>query len=885
MRKLIIIIPILLGLTSAFAQKQIKGKVKDTKGLAIAAVSINLKDAGGSIISFTRSDEKGNFALSFTEVVENFTIEASSIGYAKKALNITDLNKSYDFILTESETMLKTVVVKNRPTLKLNGDTLNYTTSDFADKQDRTIGDVIRKMPGIEVADNGKVSYNGKPISALYIDGDNVLDDKYSIGTRSIPHDAVEKVQVIEKDQPIKMLRKNNMSEDVALNLVIKDSAKLKMMGDIKAGLGTPDRFDGNANAMMFKKEIKFINNLKGNNIGIDPGSDLTSFNLTDYIKRLENDKPSGFLSAGAAGVPTLPQRRTLFNKAGLINLNNLYKFNDDFQIRANIAYLYDKRDQQYSKLSETYLSGQTIAYQELQQNNINPQQLQTKLNVLANSEQYYLNNTLAINFIPNATNSSVTINGLAAHQSLKKETFDISNELNYRKKLASENTFNFYSYLNRTTQPEILRIRPGLNEDILNNGNPFAGLDQYVKLPTLYTNNYTAFGFVNNNFVQTYKVGFNIQQQQLNSELYRIQDNQTTELVSESMVNDLDWFKTKLYTDASYELKSGKFKTNLSLPLSYNLINYEDKAKGLDKSLNRLFINPSINLKYEIGIENYINANYSYSNDLGGLDDVYRGTILRNYRSLFANDAPISERETQSIGARFNFRKAMQMFFFNVGMNYSKTTLNTISSYTLSNSIQQRIVLPLYNDTKSFSMNANASKYLFNLRSTVNVGASFSQTSLEQLQNNELLPFIMQTTAYKAGVDSKITNFINWSYNATYTVSINKSTNGSSISNNNQQLRQLSSLTATAFKSLFITLSAEHIFTHQATQPDLKYLFADFNVRYRWLKIKTDLEFGITNLANIKKFEATYLSANSFTSGTYFIPGRVAMMKATFNF
>lgn len=885
MRKLIIIIPILLGLTSAFAQKQIKGKVKDTKGLAIAAVSINLKDAGGSIISFTRSDEKGNFALSFTEVVENFTIEASSIGYAKKALNITDLNKSYDFILTESETMLKTVVVKNRPSLKLNGDTLNYTTSDFADKGDRSIGDVIRKMPGIEVADNGKVSYNGKPISALYIDGDNVLDDKYSIGTKSIPHDAVEKVQVIEKDQPIKMLRKNNMSEDVALNLVIKDSAKLKMMGDIKAGLGTPDRFDGNANAMMFKKEIKFINNLKGNNIGIDPGSDLTSFNIADYLQRLDNSKPSGFLSAGAAGVPTLPQRRTLFNKAGMVNLNNLYKFNDDFQIRANISYLYDKRDQQYSKLSETYLSGQTIAYQELQQNNINPQQLQTKLNVLANNEQYYLNNTLAINFIPNATNSSVTINGLAAHQSLKKETFDISNELNYRKKLASENTFNFYSYLNRTTQPEILRIRPGLNEDILNNGNPFAGLDQYVKLPTLYTNNYTAFGFVNNNFVQTYKVGFNIQQQQLNSELYRIQDNQTTELVSESMVNDLDWFKTKLYTDASYELKSGKFKTNLSLPLSYNLINYEDKAKGLDKSLNRLFINPSINLKYEIGIENYINANYSYSNDLGGLDDVYRGTILRNYRSLFANDAPISERETQSIGARFNFRKAMQMFFFNVGMNYSKTTLNTISSYTLSNSIQQRIVLPLNNDTKSFSMNANASKYLFNLRSTVNVGASFSQTSLEQLQNNELLPFIMQTTAYKAGVDSKITSFINWSYNATYTVSKNKSNNGSSISNNNQQLRQLSSLTATAFKSLFITLSAEHIFTHQATQPDLKYLFADFNVRYRWLKLKTDLEFGITNLANIKKFEATYLSANSFTSGTYFIPGRVAMMKATFNF
>jgi hypothetical protein len=48
---------------------------------------------------------------------------------------------------------------------------------------------------------------------------------------------------------------------------------------------------------------------------------------------------------------------------------------------------------------------------------------------------------------------------------------------------------------------------------------------------------------------------------------------------------------------------------------------------------------------------------------------------------------------------------------------------------------------------------------------------------------------------------------------------------------------------------------------------------------------MKTDLEFGITNLTNIKRFDAIYLSANSLTTGTYYIPGRVAMLKATFNF
>ncbi|MGF1924099.1 MAG: carboxypeptidase regulatory-like domain-containing protein [Bacteroidia bacterium] len=884
-QSLIMVFCLLLGVTSAFAQKQLKGKVKDIKGAPIVSVNINLKDKDGSIISFTRTNDRGEYSLSFTEDVKELSLEATSIGFAKKILSITELNKSYDLTLDEDQINLKTVVVKNRPTLTSNGDTLNYKTSDFADKQDRSIGDVLKKMPGIEVAENGKVSYNGKGISNLYIDGDNVLDDKYSIGTKAIPHGAVDKVQVIEKDQPIKMLRKNNMSDDVALNLVIKDEAKLNVMGDVKAGAGTPERFDGNVNAMLFKKKLKFINNLKGNNIGIDPGIELTSFNMSDYQRRIDNDKPSSFLSAGAAGVPTLPQNRSLFNKAGMANLNNLYKLNEDFQVRANISYLYDKRIQEFSKFSETYLPNQTIRYNELQENALNPQKFQSKINVNANAESYYLNNNFIVDYAPNRTNSSVIINGIGAGQSLSQKNFDISNEFNYRKKLKSENTINFYSYLNRSTQPEVLNIRPGLNEDILNNGTPFAGLDQYVKLPSWYTNNYLSFGLVRGKFTQSYRGGFNLQHQQLNSELFRIQNNQTTELISSDMTNDLSWLKGKAYVDGSYEYAGDRLKTTLSLPLSYQSISYNDETKAVDKRLNKVFLNPALSVKYQTSTENYVTANYAFRNELGGLDDVYTGTILKNYRSLFANNAPISERKTHSTGAAFNFRRAMQMFFFNAGITYSNTTLNTISSYTLTNNIQQRVVLPLENQMKSLSAQANASKYLFSLRSTINAGISYTNSQFDQLQNNTLLPFDSKTMMYKAGIEAKITNFMNWSYNANFSTTENKLVNATAAKTNYEQLRQQSTLTFTAFKSLFMNISAEHMYTKQSAQTDLSYLFADVNMRYKIAKLKTDLEFGITNLANIKKFEAINVSANALTTGTYYIPGRVAMLKATFSF
>jgi len=886
MRKLVLTCWLLLAAFSVFAQKPLKGVVKDVGGKGVESVNVTLKDSEGNIINFTRSNKNGAFSIELkNDQIAGYKIEASSIGYKKLITTVTDVAKNYDLTLQPSETALETVNVKNRPSLTARGDTLNYRTADFADKQDRSIGDVLKKMPGVEVAEDGKISYNGKSISNLYVDGDNLLDDKYNIGTKSIPHGAVDKVQVIQNDQPIKMMRKNNMSDDVALNLVIKDEAKLKVMGDATVGAGMPNRFDENLTAMLFNKKLKFINNIKGNNIGSDPGGDLIAHNFSDYLKKLDNDKPSGLLSTGAAGVPSLPQSRYLFNKAGLINLNNLYKFNQDLQLRANISYLYDQRRQEYNKFSETYLPGQTIRYTETQNNAINPQKLRAQFNLNGNADQYYLNNNLVLEYAPFKTTSGFVINNVAANQVLKQETFDLSNEFNYRKKLKSEDVINLYSYLNRTTQPETLNITPGLNADILNNGNSYLGLTQYIKLPTWYTNNYVSFAFVKNNFVQTYKAGFNVQQQQLNSELYRTQNNQQTEPVTGSTVNDLDWLKTKLYTEATYEYTNDKLKAGLSLPLSYNHINYSDALNQLDNSLNKLFINPSFNVKYQTSTENYVTANYSFRNDLGGINDVYRGTILKNYRSLFSNDAPIAESKSHNVGAGFNFRKAMQMLFANLTANYSDTELSTISAYNLSNNIQQKIVLPLNNHIRSLSLAANASKYLFSLKSTVNAGVSFAQSRYSQLQNNALLPFNTQTVAYKVGIEAKLTNFINWSYAANFAITDNKAMVANGIKTNFKQLRQQSALSITTVRNLYLNLSAEHLLTRQSSQPDLKYLFADANMRYKWLKMKTDIEFGITNLTNIKSFDAIYLLANSLTTGTYYIPGRVAMLKATFNF
>jgi hypothetical protein len=855
---------------SAIAQKQVKGVVKDKAGKPIESVNISLKDADGSIIKYTQTNKDGAYTITVGENITNLSIEATSIGYNKASVNLSDINESYNMVLSESEMMLKEVKIKYKPSLKLNGDTLNYRTADFAGNQDRSIGDVLKKMPGIEVAEDGKISYNGQAISNFYIDGDNLLDDRYNIASRSIPHGAVDEVQVIQKDQPIRMLQKNNVSDKVALNLVIKDDAKLRVMGEGIAGLGVPNRFAGNATALLLSKKVKFINNITGNNIGIDPGIDLTSHNAVPLAAG------GYFLSAGAASVPVLPQNRYLFNKAGLVNLNNLVNLTKTLQLKANIS---------YQKLSETYLPSQTIGFTESQNNTVNLQKMRTQLTFLQNSETLYFNDVFTLDYNPIKTSSNLITNNTRVNLLLNQQTLNFANVLSYMLRLKSGRTINLSSSISNVSKPESLIVTPGLNEAVFNNNNPYAGLEQYIKIPTWYTSNTASISFIKNRFTQNYLAGFDLQHQQLNTNLYRVQNNQDKELVSPNMTNDLSWLKTKFYTTAHYDYTNGKFTATADFPLSLNMINYSEPAKALDQSNRNIFIDPRLYFAYSPSAENSIKLNYSFNNSLGTINDVYPGAILTNYRSLMANNAPISLTRSHNASVVYGFVKAAQMLFINLSVNYADAGYNTISSYNLNNNITQRVILYLPNRNRSLNLDANASKYLFAFKATVNGGVNFRQSWGQQLQNNQLFTSNTQTISYKAGVIGRLARFIDWSYNLKYDVSNSKAIAAGVPAISNVRLRQQSTISFTTLKNVYVNLSGEYMYTQQRGQQDLKYFFADMNINLRLPKSKTDIAFSVTNLANIKTFNTIDVTANSLTTASFTIPGRVAMLKTTFSF
>jgi hypothetical protein len=509
--------------------QSIKGKVTDSLGKPLSYAGINLKNSASLIIAYTTSDANGLYSLNIPADADKagLTLEASCIGFKKAAVPVGNFTLPYNFKLTGAVHQLQTVTVKDkRPRLRLNGDTTSYKVSDFSSPQDRVIGDVIKKLPGIDVAKDGKISYNGKAISNLYIGGDNLLDDKYNIATGTIPHGVVDQVQVMENHQPVKMLRDKVVSEDVALNLTIKKDAKLQLIGQETVGAGLPKKYDEDWNAMMFKDKYKAINYLRGNNTGYDVAGDLVSHNLANRMQQLDNDKPGTVLSLGTAGDPDLPRNRYLFNQSGIVNLNNLVNLKKDVQLRANVSYLHDSQRQSYSKQSDVYLPGDTIRYTEKQNNKWRPDLIHTQFTLNINQSKYYLNDNLAMDYNHNTSYAALVSNGVPVNQTFRDNMFDFSNEFNLMKTSKTNKIMEVYSYINRTSEPENRVIEPNLNAGIFNNGVDYSLLTQTVNIPTWFTNNYLAYKVPGQYITQSYKAGFSSQSQTLSSWLSATQQN-----------------------------------------------------------------------------------------------------------------------------------------------------------------------------------------------------------------------------------------------------------------------------------------------------------------------------------------------------------------------
>ena len=295
------------------AQTTLSGMVKDESGKALGNVMVRAYNQHKKLKRYTQTNRQGEFHLATTAHDSIASITLSRLSYETKTVLQKDFGKLKNIILHDAAINIKEVVVRSVP-IHQSGDTLTYNVNAFKKGSDRSIEDVLKRMPGISVDNTGGIYYQGERISKFYIENMDMLSGNYTLATKNIRPDDVAAVNVYENHQPIRALKNVDFSDKAALNLKIKNNRKLKPIGYLQQGLGYDDQtlWKSDVFAMQINKKSQQLLSMKANDTGLTYNTSQ-SFGL-DQVSDFSSFTWDG-ISLSAQDIPSVSLNRYVDNK------------------------------------------------------------------------------------------------------------------------------------------------------------------------------------------------------------------------------------------------------------------------------------------------------------------------------------------------------------------------------------------------------------------------------------------------------------------------------------------------------------------------------------------------------------------------------------------
>lgn len=272
MKKILSILLFLIAY-STFAQVKMEGTVRDTLNnpLELANV-IAINKSTSTLESYSITDKLGKYKLQLKKNT-SYKIQVSYIGLKTLedsiALKESDIKK--DFVLKEDNSLDEVELTYEMP-VTIKGDTLIYNADSFKNGSERKLEDVLEKLPGVEINEDGQVEVEGKVVSKVMVNGKDFFDGDTKLATKNIPSKAVDKIQVLRNYSEVSQLRSvTNNQDNVAINIKLKEGKENFWFGNVTAGGGSsPDNELYLFQPKLFYYSPKYSLNFIGdvNNIG-----------------------------------------------------------------------------------------------------------------------------------------------------------------------------------------------------------------------------------------------------------------------------------------------------------------------------------------------------------------------------------------------------------------------------------------------------------------------------------------------------------------------------------------------------------------------------------------------------------------------------------------
>ena len=546
--------------------------------------------------------------------------------------------------------------------------------NSFSKEQDRSIGDVLKRIPGIEVLADGKILYQGKPINKYYIEGLDLLEGKYNLANENLPFKEVTKVQILENHQPVKALDSLQFSDNAALNIKLKNA--YTFTGQARVGVGLNQFiWDINVTPMLFTKKQQMLTTYQANNTGENVASQLKKLTFEDLINQFENNaEKTDWLSVQQLTIPKFSEKRWLDNNIHLLSANYLQKLKKDFELRINSSYLNDYQQQRGFTNTKFITPTNTISLIEEKYNQFYYNSLQTNITLQKNASKNYFKNSLEFQGFWDNQKGNVLLNNQNLIQQLNNEFFRFSNNLKSIFAIG-KNMITLNSYIGFSKTPQLLNINPGQFENLINNNLSYNEVTQNIDLKTIYTNNSIGFTKVIRRCSFETKVGFQLENQNLESEILTSSNSN----IGNEFTNNLDWFRSKIYLDIRTQYKNNNLRIEFTTPINIHTYLIKDNPLQKSENLKQTTFEPKLLAIYDVNSNWKLNSSASISNQFGTINRLHYGYILQNYRNIQRINSILPQSLDQNYSIGVAFRNPIKTLFWNINYVNTKSENNLI--------------------------------------------------------------------------------------------------------------------------------------------------------------------------------------------------------------
>lgn len=842
MNRLLAYMLCLIATVSSVAQVNVSGTVVDKdSNEPLTGASVIVKGADGKIKKYATSKGDGSFAMSLPSV-SGCRLEVSMMSFAKKTIPLDSVSFPITVYMEPGTTLLKEVTVK-ADRIREQGDTITYNVGSFAQQQDRSIGDVLKRMPGINVEQSGKIQYQGEDINKFYIEGSDLLGGKYGIATNGISHEDVGAVEVMENHQPMQVLSGISFSDKAAINLKLKNKAKAtwSFHGDAGGGYSwQPDGaiWDGELFAMAVMPNFQNITTFKTNNIGED-----LSAQATDFFASRRGTDLSRYVGVSLPGVPNLSRKRTLFNRSALVSTNALWKLGRG-EFKTQIDYSFNRVTAEAANVTTYFLNDGNRVVTEDRNGVDRSHSLSGKFIYELNQKTAFINNTLKTNIDWDDVRLGVT-GSLPNDQTASLPDYYVGNDFKLIKRFSGKHLVTFISKNEWESLPQTLSVL--MNEGLMR---------QQVKDHAFYTHESAAYAFSVKGITISLEGGVKGYVRTMRSELLDMPEE-----IPGTTTNVLNTNYLTVYATPKFEYWVKRVNFTLNAPVSFAHYTF-DKALA---NRSEVYFSPSLSMNWKPNNRFSMSVSGGTGRSPMDLSMIQPGYVMTNYRSFRRGVDDFYNSSSQRVSGRLSYKHTRRGLFANAMVLQSWSH----RPYTLAQQLYGDYVVYSYTDAKSdgqmLMASGNIGKTLDFMRGSANINGSFSRNESHLISENTNVNSVGTSWSVGAKINGAPLRWFSFDYRfewASSRMSMN-GINASWLGNMENELL----LNIMPHRKWEWHISGEH-YRNELTADQFKNVFLlDTKVIYKLTK-RLELSASLSNIFNQRTYNyTTYNQLTSFES------------------